>query len=296
MVNLSRLLSRGDVIEVLQGQLIITPKSGMPVPSSWLQVNQNSLLEQISRAVHQPIYQFIQFKVGRYVSRYDGLTMSFTDLRNHEDYFTIFNVSLDRKKKSGRLNGKRFNPPAQGALLKFWNCSNLPKARRPSELYKKINIMKNYLWQAEIRKGNKLDSKTLCLVNITHQQIFEAVNRGVLVTDKGQSSGTSAAPSRGNIVGHVNGAFYSGSKDTNSHIYQGLEARATTSIRNYGYCESRTLNSTEFHNQGISKQGSAVEANAISPTIDQVERTHFKRKPQDQSTAEWLHEYDNAKP
>lgn len=294
MVKLNDLINRGDVISITNGELNITPKSGKPVPSDWLHIYQNTLLSQLSCVIAQPIYQFRQFKVGRYLSKYDGLTMSFTDLELHQDYYTIFNVSLDRKKKSGRLNGKLFNPPAQGALLKFWSCSNLPKPRRPSELYKKINIMKNYLWQAEIRKGNKLDSKTLCLANITYQQIIKAVNRGVLATGEGQSGGASAALSRGNIEGHVYGALNSGSENANSHIYQGIENGETTSISNYGYCESRTLNNTEFHSHGISKQGSAVKGNAIAPSIEQEEGIYLKRKPQEQTVAEWLDDYDNA--
>lgn len=283
MVKLNDLINRGDVISITNGQLNITPKSGKPVPSDWLHIYQNTLLSQLSCVIAQPIYQFRQFKVGRYLSKYDGLTMSFTDLSFHEDYYTIFNVSLDRKKKSGRLNGKLFNPPAQGALLKFWSRSNLPKPRRPSELYKKINIMKNYLWQAEIRKGNKLDPKTLCLANITYQQIIEAVN-----------CGASAALSRGNIEGHVYGALNSGSEKANSHIYQGLENGGATSISNYGYCESRTLSNTEFDSHGISKQGSAVTGKAIHPSIEQQEGIYLKRKPQEQTVAEWLDDYDNA--
>ncbi|MEI8653709.1 hypothetical protein P4S57_13970 [Pseudoalteromonas sp. Hal273] len=154
--------------------------------------------------------------------------------------------------------------------------------------------MKNYLWQAEIRKGNKLDSKTLCLANITYQQIIKAVNRGVLATGEGQSGGTSAAPSRGNLAGHVFGASSSGSENANSQIYQGLENGGATSISNYGYCELRTLNNTEFDSHGISKQGSAVTGKAIAPSIEQEEGIYLKRKPQEQTVAEWLDDYDNA--
>ena len=294
MVNLNDLLSRGDVVEVFQGQLTITPKSGKPVPSYWLQTNQHRLLEQISRIVQQPIYQFVQFRVGRYSSKYDGLTMSFTDLELHQDYFTIFNVSLNRKKKSGRLPGKLFNPPARGALLKFWNSSKLPKPRRPSELYKKINTMKSNLWQAEISKGNKLDSQTLCLANIAYQQIVEAVNSGTSVAHKGQKSGASVLSISGFQKGQNNGAINSGNESAYTHIGQALEDSQTAGVDYCGHTKLRLSGTTGAHSYDISKQGSAVKGNSIAPSIEQEGGRYSKRKPQDQTTAEWLDDYNNA--
>ena len=294
MVKLNDLINRGDVISITNGQLNIIPKSGRPVPDSWLYSNQGYLLKQICDVVQQPIYQFLNFTVGRYLNRFDGLTMSFIDLHTHEDYYTIFNVSLNRKTKHGRLTGKRFNPPAQGALLKFWNRSNLPKPRRPSELYKKISIMKNYVWQAEVSKGSKLETQTLCLANITHEQILEALSGGISVANGGLGSGIIAASTCGSSTGQSEVASGSGKESFNSHICQGVEKDQTTCIDNYGHNKPRGLITTGSNNYDISNQGDAIRGNAITPLIGQVGEGVVRRKPQEQTNEEWLKGYSKA--
>jgi hypothetical protein len=289
MVKLNDLINRGDVISITNGQLNIIPKSGRPVPDGWLYSNQGYLLKQVCDVVQQPIYQFLEFTVGRYSNRFDGLTMSFIDLHTHEDYFTIFNVSLNRKTKHGRLTGKRFNPPAKGALLKFWNRSNLPKPRRPSELYKKINIMKNYVWQAEVSKGSKLDTQTLCLANITHEQILEAFSGGISVANRGLGSGILAASTCGSSRGQSEVASGSGKESFNNHTWQGVAKDQTTCIDSYVHNEPRALTTTGSNNYDISNQGDAVRGNTFPPIASLKEGK--KAKPQDQTNAEWLADY-----
>lgn len=293
MVKLIDLINRGDVISITNGQLNIIPKSGKTVPDKWLQANKDCLLEQICSVTQQPIYQFTQFKVGRYSNRFDGLTMNFTDLKLHEDYYTIFNVSLNRKKKHGRLTGKLFNPPVQGALLKFWSRSNLPKPRRPSELYKKVNVMKGYLWQAEISAKNRFDSKTLSLANIAYELIIEAVNSGVSVAIAWQSSGEVVSTNGGDLLGQNKGAFISGSELPNIHIYQSVESGLTTCINNHGRTKTQILTTTDINNYDTGNQGGAIIRDSLPPSIDKDKEVRVKQKPQDQTLAEWLNDYDN---
>ncbi|MDN3381934.1 hypothetical protein QL995_04455 [Pseudoalteromonas sp. APC 3358] len=289
MVKLNDLINRGDVISITNGQLNIIPKSGRPVPDSWLYSNQGYLLKQICDVVQQPIYQFLNFTVGRYSNRFDGLTMSFIDLHTHEDYFTIFNVSLNRKTRHGRLTGKRFNPAAKGALLKFWNLSNLPKPRRPSELYKKINIMKNYVWQAEVSEGSKLYTQTLCLANITHEQILEAFSCGISVANRGLGGGILAASTCGSSREQSEVASRSGKESFNNHTWQGVAEDQTTCIDSYGHNKPRALTTTGSNNYDISNQGDAVRGNTFPPIASLKEGK--KAKPQDQTNAEWLADY-----
>ena len=289
MVKLNDLINRGDVISITNGQLNIIPKSGRPVPDSWLYSNQGYLLKQVCDVVQQPIYQFLKFTVGRYSNRFDGLTMSFIDLHTHDDFFTIFNVSLYRKTKHGRLTGKRFNPPAQGALLKFWNRSNLPKPRRPSELYKKISIMKNYVWQAEVSKGSKLDTQTLCLANITHEQILEALSGDISVANRGLDGGILEASTCGSLRGQSEVASGSGKESFNNHTWQGVAKDQTTCIDSYVHNEPRALTTTGSNNYDISNQGDAVRGNTFPPIASLKEGK--KAKPQDQTNAEWLADY-----
>lgn len=293
MVKLNDLINRGDVISVTNGKLIIIPYSSKAVPEKWLKDNSDCLLEQICEVTQQPIYQFTQFKVGRYLSRYDGLTMSFIDLKLREDYYTIFNVSLNRKKKHGRLAGKLFNPPAQGLLLRFWSRSNLPKPRRPSELYKKINMMRNYHWQAEVSKKNKLKTDSLRLANISHQQILDGISGGVSTAHERQNSGIIVSFNSGGLSGQNEEASIGGSELPNNHIYQGVERRLPTSVNNNGYSKSRMSISTSPNNYVTGKQDSAVVSLPTPPAIEHYKRGNTRR-PQDQTVDEWLDDYDSA--
>ena len=293
MVKLQDLINRGDVFNITNGKLNIAPSSGKIVPDKWLKDNSAYLLKQICEVTQQSIYQFTQFKVGRYSNRFDGLTMSFTDLKYNSDYYTIFNVSLDRKKGGGRLKGKLFNPPAQGALLKFWSRSNLPKPRRPSELYKKINMMKNYIWQAQVSEKNKIETQSLRLANITHQQILDGIGGGVSAAHERHNSGVIVSSNSGALSGQNKEAFIGGNELPNNHIYQGVESSLTTCVNSHGYNKLRISTSTGANNHDISKQGSAVVSSPIPLPIKQYKGGNTRR-PQDQTVAEWLDDYDNA--
>lgn len=303
MVKLEDLINRGDVISITNGKLNITPISGKTVPSDWINEHSNALVSQISQVVQQPIYAYTSFTVGSYQGgKFDGITLRFYEVTSHADHYTIFNVSLNRQKQPGRFKGKKFIAPKQGALMKFWNRLALPKPRRPSELYKKINVMSEYFWQASLRDKNKLESSELSFANITHQQIVDGLQQGNLATGEWQAGGNLVALYGGNLQGQRVEAHSSGSKIEPAHIYQWLQANQTTGEVKYESVEPRITKATGLSNYGISKQGSTEESKPNNhllikekAVVEKKEHSKNKVKPQQQSHEEWLTDYDNAK-
>lgn len=300
MIKLEDLINRGDAISITNGKLNITPKSGKAVPSDWINEHANALVSQISQVVQQPIYAFTNFTVGGYQGgKFDGITLRFYELTTHTDYYTIFNVSLNRKKQPGRFKGKKFIAPKQGALMKFWNRLAMPKPRRPSELYKKINVMCEYFWQASLRDKNKLESNELSFANVTHQQIIVGLQQGNSMASGWQRSGNLVALNDGNLRGQKVVAHSSGSKSEPAQIYQWVQPSQTTREVEYESFEPRTAKTTSVSKYDISKQGSAVIGkpnNLLHKAIaEEAKPVGTTVKPQQQSHDEWLADYDNAK-
>lgn len=294
MVKLEYLINRGDAVSITNGKLNITPKSGEAVPSDWINEHANSLVSQISQVVQQPIYAYTNFTVGGYQGgRFDGITLRFYELITHADYYTIFNVSLNSRKQPGRLKGKKFIAPKQGALMKFWNRLAMPKPRRPSELYKKINVMSEYFWQATLRGKNKLEGNELSFANVTHQQIIMGLEQGNSMASGWQRSGNLVALNGGSLQGQQVVAHSGGSKNERAQINQWVQASHTTGKVECESFVTRTTKTTSVPNHDISKQGSAVSSNAIPPPIKQY-KGGSKLRPQDQTVGEWLDDYDSA--
>lgn len=299
MVKLEYLINRGDIISITNGKLNITPKSGKIVPSDWINEHSNALVSQISQVVQLPIYAYTNFTVGGYQGgRFDGITLRFYEVTSHVDYYTIFNVSLNKQKQPGRLKGKQFIAPKQGALMKFWHRLALPRPRRPSELYKKINVMSEYFWQASLRGKNKLESNELSFANITHQQVVDGLKQGNIAAGEWQSSGNLVAFNDGTFKRQQAVANSSGIVSEPAQLYQEVQADQTTREVNYELAKPRIAKATGFTNYGISQQGSTEEGKPNNHlTIGVVEFkkcSETKIKPQGQSHDEWLADYDNA--
>ena len=295
MVKLEYLINRGDVVSITNGKLNITPKSGEAVPTDWINEHANSLVSQISQVTQQPIYAYTNFTVGGYKKgQYDGITLRFYELTTHADYYTIFNVSLNRIKQPGRYKGKKFTAAKQSGLMKLWNRLAMPKPRRPCELYKKINVMSEYFWQATLRDKNKLEGNELSFANVTHQQIIVGLEQGNSMASRWQRSGNLVALNSGSLQGQQVVSHSGGSKNELAQIHQWVQASHTTGEVKYESFEPRTTKTTSVPNYDISKQGSAVSSNAIPPSIKQSKGGNTRR-PQDQTVDEWLDDYDSAR-
>src|SRR5690606_22401073 len=123
---LRRLISRGDIIEIRQGLLHISPTSGRNIPDAWWRDNQEDLIAQIAKAVGVPAYRYLSYKVGRFGKGYEGLRIQFVELASDRDLCTFFNVHLNRRRStrsgaagSGLPDG-HFRVGQRSDLHKFW--------------------------------------------------------------------------------------------------------------------------------------------------------------------------------
>ena len=161
------LLQRGDSIALCQGQLIINPKSGEPVPRDWLVTNQTKIISEIALQSQQSIYSYSYYKTGIYnQNRSAGVTVRFIDLLTGEDVYAIFNAQLKRQRTT--KNKQAGDPLPEGqfyigdrsALYMLWIKTELDVPRRFSEWHKSMSKLRNVFFTANRSTGDKLANKS----------------------------------------------------------------------------------------------------------------------------------------
>lgn len=265
-----KLLSEGHEVFIKKGQVNIRPKSNCVIFQDWLNNHKQQITAEISTQTGIPIFAFISHKVGNFAKRKKGggIAMQFKKISNGEPAYTIFNVNLNRKRKS-KL-GEAGSPFPEGQfgltkdydLYKLWGYTGLP-IPKPSCFHDRMGNLKKILFTGPITKGEKLTASLLRPVEITYQQILQAFEiHGVpnnYQTSYGQlpDNYQTSPPYK---------------QSSQNHLDQGFQPNSSTVEKYYG----------------ISKQGSTgIRGSVIS--------VNTLKRPQDQSIEEWLADYNNAK-
>lgn len=188
---IARLIERGDIVEVIQGKLGITAKSGKSVPPDWLKENTEALLTDIAHITGQSVLIYHGYSLGQYgPHKSETLTLQFTDLRNRGDAFAAFNVSLKRQRagrnkepKGSPLPKGEFSPPKAGEFVKLWQRTGL-KNHNPSRLCRYMGNLKGFVYTAAYsttsKAKKKLANKSIGLLHVTYDELFVAMPTGCL--------------------------------------------------------------------------------------------------------------------
>ncbi len=184
---LPQLLNRGDRVEVQAGKLVITPKSGQPVPPNWLRANENNLLSDITHLINKPAFSYQGFTRGRYGRfKKPGVTLQFINIKSGEEAFAIFNVSITRerssaggKKAGDELPAKQFKPPKGGEFIKFWHRAGLINHGR-AKLCRYMGNLGTVIYTALPAPietiGNKLMNSSITPISISYEQINQVLS------------------------------------------------------------------------------------------------------------------------
>lgn len=181
----ARLVSRGDLLAIVDGELRITPFSGKPVDERWLNEHKRALVKDIVLATQHSLFEYIGHRTG--VNKgysQDRLTMQFVEVATGEQVVQHFNVSVRyarataRHAKGSRLPEGRFIPPQSGGFKKFWVGTGLEQPRKRSEFHGKLHLLKPLFFSGEklvSLKGNRFEDKSISLANIDEQSIHNAL-------------------------------------------------------------------------------------------------------------------------
>lgn len=262
------LLSRGDVLEVTNGKLLVVSASGKPVPDSWVKSHTEEIVMEIVEVTGTDVFTYESHSTGRYGRKhYSGVSLQFNHVLSGKNFYAIFNADLDRArttrkgKKGDPLPTGQFRIGKKSRFFQFWKNAGMKIPSRLASIHDYMGNLKNILFTARYCDGKKLEKQTIHPLNLSHKQILKAFSISS-TPDNLQTT-----PIQQTDKSHTD-LPYSGS--TQTHMQQGVQADRTTRQNNYG----------------IRLQGSAVTRGAVVPIGN-------ASKPEDQSNNEWLADYCN---
>lgn len=188
---LIKLLSRGDLVAIDRGRLLIRPASGKPAPSSWIREHRLELLAEIERLVGAPLLEYLGYAVGNYGRhRAGGVTLQFRAFGTEDRYCAIFNANTRRARTTRHgqagelLPAGQFRADRRGLFVSFWQSTGLPEPRRLSTYHERMSQLGDLIFTASIAKGVRLDKASLRPFTISD----EVLARLAGATDKCQTT------------------------------------------------------------------------------------------------------------
>ncbi|MAR01587.1 MAG: hypothetical protein CMI00_13745 [Oceanospirillaceae bacterium] len=286
--RLLTLINRGDRIAVTRGRLVVVPASGRVVPDAWLADNAAGIIAVIGAAAGIAVLRYEQYAIS--TRRFHGVQLIFSDLTNHwqgagETFpAAFFNAVTTRQRTTAAgqagdpLPKNHFSitltpgkqPPA---FWLFWERTGLAHPQRPSRYHKKMALLREQFFTADIHTTStikrKILNETLTPISMSATEINDAVNR---------YCGYKPGPTQ--VQGGYKAGTTTGYSDSQPDQQQcGLQAIQPTGHlpTEHSYTETQ-VNST--HEQAISNAEKGGSGN---------------RPPATQTTDEWLLDYESGK-
>jgi hypothetical protein len=285
------LLKKGDNLALCNGQLIITPLSGQPVPRAWLATNRTKIMCEIAHQSNQSIFTYSYYQTGIYNSGLSpGVMMKFGDLLTGEEAYAVFNATLKyqratKSKKAGdSLPDRHFHIRDRAAFYNFWMKTDLDIPRRFSEWHKSMSKLKHVYFVAEKKSGDKLANNSiqpLSLSSAVIQQLF------------GDNTATSERQASDNMAtGNGDKEWRQGMVTSNGDKDIAV-GKATNGLKPYPKCVSNEVRVFESAGEISACTSNRVLSNQVM-TCNVIPLTPNKKAPEEQSNDEWLQDYDSA--
>lgn len=176
-----QLFARGDQLEILQGQLTVTPRSGKPVPEHWLKANRDSLAREILTQLNLDAFVFSSYDTGHYsAKRCAGITLQFESLVSDSRPYCIFNAALDRikttkyGKKGSPLPAGQFRVGSKSSFIRFWKTTGLTPPPRLSSFHDYMGNLKKIIFTGRFKQGEKLEKRTVQPLTVSSKAISSA--------------------------------------------------------------------------------------------------------------------------
>ena len=106
---LATLLERGDEVSIINGRLTIEPKSSNAVPSDWLAIHKQSIIIDCLRSVGASAFRYTGYSTGQYNGgKFAGITLQFENVLTGGSAFACFNAIVKRQRNS--KHGRKGEP------------------------------------------------------------------------------------------------------------------------------------------------------------------------------------------
>ncbi|XPF93847.1 hypothetical protein ACM9HF_17790 [Colwellia sp. RE-S-Sl-9] len=262
------LISRGDQINIINGQLIITPASNQQVPKKWLAENSANLLREIACVLDIDVYIYDNYSTGYYGKhKSSGLNLQLINLVTGEDCYVTFNVELKRSRttkngiKGSCLPKGQFRVNKKYKFYQFWLSTGLSLPSRLSSFHDYMGNLKHCFFVPTFDRSSKLKDKIIPLMNCHHNQILKKLSH--------------CLPYNSHTIARQL-PYNSQTRTPNNDITKAYDNKGLQGY--FGTCPDK---------YELSKQGSAVISNYLPDT-------NYIKKPEEQTTDEWLNDWEKA--
>jgi hypothetical protein len=265
---LHTLVDRGDQISILNGELIIRPYSNKEVPGTWITKNRANVVREIASLLGLDVYAFESYSTGQYGKhKSQGINLQFISLTTGKCAFVIFNAELKRVRNTKNNSAGELLPKGQFRIskkyifYKFWLSTGLKLPPRLAVFHSYMGNLKSIYFLASPDEQGKITNKIIPRLNVKNEQIVERLN---------SNHSDNLHTTNGQVTDNTQTALTY--KETPAaQVNKGTQSNLTTCINNYG---------TRLHgNRDISSS---------------VSTDNKERRPQDQTSEEWLEDYNNA--
>ena len=266
MIDVEKLIIRGDKLSLEKGRLKVIPASGKSVPNDWLKRYERQITIDVLRQLNMDALVYLRFDKGVFQGKYQGIHLQFESLLACTLHYCLFNaeVKYSRGIKVGQLlPGKQFRAGDRSDFLKFWRRTGLKIPERRGSFHDYMGNLKPFVFTARYGMGEQLEKKTLAPLSVSCEQITAAY-----LDKKPRNNHTATIQTPNN-----NHTALPYKESTQDHRFQGLE----------------TNESAGNLNHGIRLIGNAVIRENVIPILP------IKKPPQEQTVDEWLADYDGYK-
>lgn len=264
------------VVEITDGRLVITPAV------IELDANDRALLaEQIASVIDSNVFTYCSYTTGSYGRGFDGVTLQFENIHSLTGAYSIFNADLKRVrttkngKKGARLPKGQFRVAKRSNFVRFWQKCSLKLPNRLSVFHDYMGNLKSLLFVASYSKGERLDCSTIKPANIPYEKIIKYLKPDESTDNKHTS------PRQETDSGHTN---QTNKKLGQCHVYQGFQRVLTAGNNKCGMKLLREHGLKESSNISITSSKEEL-------TFNNTCNNQLKKRPEDQTTDEWLREY-----
>ncbi len=299
--RIPELLARGCDISVNRGVLIVSHPTDPHYSDKWLKKYTDHIFCELSVLISMPIFQYTGYSTGDFgkkdanghypKGRQSGVCLQFVEVTTGESYRAIFNANLRRARttKSGKAGGclpkGRFTVKKQSSFVKFWRNTELAFSCY-SEFHKRMGKLSKFFFiSLTNEEKKKLVNKTICPLSLTTEDIHRYLgdNKAVMLRQKSDNAEVRVSDSNLRQAEAINSCDKENAAAPNPiHLKAYSEHEVNLERKEDTTYQIHTMRSHyELSNKGITCKESLPSS--------------LKGKlPQEQTTEEWLADYDKA--
>lgn len=278
-------------MQIARGKLSVTHNLDNRYNEQWHSKHYRNILLEVAGAINEPSFMYEAYSTGNYDNgTKPGARLQFVDISTGEAPYAIFNVSLKRVRKSKRGNAGaalpkgRFIVSSRSMFYKFWLNTGLPLPRSLSEFYKCMGKLKPLLFTGQTNQLNKVINKTLVPIELDHSQLLNLFGGNDAIKLRQISDKEVAINSDNNLRQ---------GEAINTCDKQFSEKHTAQRLGDDLCCETKKSsvdNTADRLSECLPKYEIRLQEEAVKDTPS----FSHKKKPEEQTTDEWLADYDEA--